>query len=172
MRSEFKEMKPKVYVETSVISYLAARPSRDLVVAARQAITRDWWENQRRRFELRISTLVEEEISDGDALAAARRLSWVSDIPSLSITDEANLIARLLISKGAVPAGCEEDALHIGIAASQGAEYLLTWNFRHMNNAETKDAIASIIRLNGYECPRLCSPEELGGKNDVSRPDC
>lgn len=167
-----ESMKPVLYIESSVVSYLAARRSADLIVAARQSITHDWWENQRHRFELRISTLVEEEISEGDRMAAERRLSWVSEIPSLSITDEAKAIARLLISRGSVPVGSEEDALHIGIAASQGAEYLLTWNFRHINNAETKDAIVSIIRENGYECPRLCSPEELGGMNDVTRPDC
>ena len=165
-------MKPMVYVETSVISYLAARPSRDVIIAGRQAETHEWWENRRHRFELRISTLVEEEISAGDTAAAQRRLSWVAEIPSLAITDEAKVIARLLISKGTVPAGSEEDALHISIAASQGAEYLLTWNFRHINNAETKDAIVDIIRTSGYECPRLCSPEELGGKHDASRSDC
>lgn len=165
-------MKPMVYIESSVISYLAARPSRDIIVAARQSISHDWWENQRHRFDLRISTLVEEEISEGDTTAAQRRLSWVSEIPSLAISDQAKAIARLLIAQGTVPAGSEEDALHIGIAASQGAEYLLTWNFRHINNAETKDAIVGIIRTSGYECPRLCSPEELGGKHDASRSDC
>ena len=145
-------MKPTVYLESSVISYLASRPNRDIVIAGRQAITHDWWENHRHRFELRISILVEEEIGRGDPSAAQLRLERVADISSLSISDEANRIANLLLANGAVPEGSEEDALHIGIASAQGADYLLTWNFKHINSAETKAAITqqfSFWRLSG-----------------------
>lgn len=154
-------MKPTVYIESSVISYLASRPSRDIIVAGRQAITLDWWESQRHRFELRISILVEEEIGKGDAEAAAKRLALVAGIPSLASSDEAVRVAERLLERGAVPAGSEEDALHIGIAAAQGADFLLTWNFKHINNAETKSAIVAVIASFGYVCPQLCSPEEL-----------
>jgi hypothetical protein len=156
-------MKPIVYIESSVISYLTSRPNRDVVISGRQAITFDWWENHRNRFELRISILVEEEISRGDPKAAQVRLETVADIPSLSISDEAVRIADLLLGKGCVPVGSEEDALHIGIAAAQGADFLLTWNFKHINNAETKSAITRLVESCGYACPQLCSPEELGG---------
>lgn len=156
-------MKPTAYLESSVISYLTSRPNRDVIITARQAITLDWWENQRQRFELRISILVEEEISRGDPKAAQLRLETVADIPSLTISDEATRIAELLLAKGAVPIGSEEDALHIGIAAAQGADFLLTWNFKHINNAETKDAIIKLVESSGYKCPQMCSPEELGG---------
>lgn len=156
-------MKPTVYIESSVISYLASRPSRDIIIAGRQALTLDWWERQRHRFELRISILVEEEIGKGDARAAAKRLALVADIPSLTSSDEAVRIAESLLATGAVPIGNEEDALHIGIAAAQGAEYLLTWNFKHINNAETKSAIAEVVESFDCACPQLCSPEELGG---------
>ena len=159
-------MKPIVYVESSVISYLTSRPNRDVVIAGRQATTLDWWENHRQRFELRISILVEEEISRGDPKAAQLRLECVADIPSLVISDEATKIADLLLTKGAVPIGSEEDALHIGIAAAQGSDYLLTWNFKHINNAETKAAITRLVESCGYACPQLCSPEELGGISD------
>lgn len=159
-------MKSTVYIESSVISYLTSRPNRDIVIAGRQAITIDWWENHRNRFELRISILVEEEISRGDSSAAQLRLDKVAEIPSLSISDEASRIADLLLANGAVPEGSEEDALHIGIAAAQGADFLLTWNFKHINNAETKVAIIRLVESCGYVCPQLCSPEELGGMSD------
>lgn len=156
-------MNPIVYIESSVISYLASRPSRDIIIAGRQAISLDWWENHRQRFELRISVLVEEEISKGDLLAAERRMALIEHIPSLSISEEAAELAKLLLSRGAVPLGSEEDALHIGIASAQGADYLLTWNFKHINNAEKKMAISKVVESLGFVCPQLCSPEELGG---------
>ena len=89
LTSKHKTVKPTVYIESSVISYLASRPNRDIVVAGRQAISHDWWTNHRHRFDLRISILVEQEISRGDATAAAQRLEWIAEIPSLSISDEA-----------------------------------------------------------------------------------
>ena len=159
-------MKPTVYIESSVISYLASRPSRDVVIAGRQAISHEWWENHRQRFELRVSALVEEEISRGDSVAAGRRIAWIEDIPSLAVSDEAMALAELLVTQGAVPKGSEEDALHIGIAAAQGADYLLTWNFRHINNAEMKSVITKVVESQGLVCPQLCSPEELGGNVD------
>lgn len=159
-------MKRSVYIESSVISYLAAHPSRDVVIAGRQATTHDWWISHRQRFELRISALVEEEIGRGDEDAAARRLAFMSGIPSLAISDLAIELSELLLKEGAVPKGSENDALHIGIAAAQGADFLLTWNFRHINNAETKAVIARLIESRGLVCPQLCSPEELGGTNN------
>jgi hypothetical protein len=159
-------VKPTVYIESSVISYLASRPSRDVVIAGRQAISHEWWENHRQRFEIRVSALVEEEISRGDTVAAGRRIAWIEDIPSLAISDEAMALAELLVAQGAVPKGSEEDALHIGIAAAQGVDYLLTWNFKHINNAEMKSAITKVVESQGLVCPQLCSPEELGGNFD------
>ncbi len=159
-------MQYTVYIESSVISYLTSRPSRDIVIAGRQAITLDWWENHRQRFDLRISVLVEEEISQGDVNAANLRLDKVSEIPSLLISDEATKIAELLLLNGAVPKGSEEDALHIAIASAQGTDYLLTWNFKHINNAETRTAIIELVESCGYICPQLCSPEELGGTSN------
>jgi hypothetical protein len=159
-------MNPIVYIESSVISYLTSRPSRDIVIASRQTISHDWWKNHRQRFELRVSALVEEEISQGDALVAERRIALIEEIPSLAISDDATKLAELLLQKGAIPIGSEEDALHIGIAAAQGADYLLTWNFKHINNAEMKSAIAIIVESCGFVCPQLCSPEELGGTSN------
>ena len=152
---------PIVYIESSVISYLISRPSRDVVIAGRQAISHDWWENHRQRFELRVSALVEEEIARGDSLAAERRISLIEGIPNLAISDKATELAELLLTQGAVPKGSEEDALHIAIAAAQSADYLLTWNFKHINNAEMKSAIVKVVESYGLVCPQFCSPEEL-----------
>jgi hypothetical protein len=160
-------VKPSVYIETTIISYLAAHPSRDVVVAGRQTITHDWWANHRHRFELRISALVEEEMNRGDTEAAARRRNLIAGIPSLSVSDRAIEVGELLLSEEAIPSGSESDALHIGIAAAQGADFLLTWNFRHINNAERKASIAEVVESHGLVCPQICSPEELGGfEND------
>ena len=155
-------MVPTVYIESSIISYLVARPSRDVVIAARQAITIEWWSNRRQNFEVLISALVEEEISSGDNEAAALRLKAVEGIASFSVTEQAQALAEHLIKRGAVPPQSVEDALHIAIAAAQGADYLLTWNFKHINNAQTKARIAAAVEEYGYVCPVLCSPEELG----------
>jgi len=151
----------KVYVESSVISYITARPSRDLVVSARQAITNEWWEQKRKKYDVYISELVIEEIASGDKEAAQKRLDAVKAIPNLEITETAKELASLLISSGAVPDNSPEDALHIGLAAAQGVEYLLTWNFKHINNATKRADITQLIESQGFLSPVLCSPEEL-----------
>jgi hypothetical protein len=155
-------MVESVYIESSVISYLVARPSRDVVIAARQAITETWWLERRTDFNLYISALVLNEIGQGDTEAAERRLKAVEGIPLLATSAEAQKLAEDLVTQGAVPVNNEEDALHIGLAAAAGMDFLLTWNFKHINNAYTKAAITAVVESNGFVCPMLCSPEELG----------
>lgn len=155
-------MVASVYVESSVISYLTSRPSRDLVTAARQAITAEWWDKRRGDFEVLISALVEDEISRGDPTAANSRLDSVKGIASLDISEQALALGEKRVSSKAVPKNSAIDTLHIGIAAINGVDYLLTWNFKHINNAETKAAINTAIEHAGLICPVLCSPEELG----------
>ena len=157
-------MAQSVYIESSVISYLVARPSRDVVVAAHQAITEAWWQSQRAEFDLFVSSLVIQEISRGDASASEKRLQAVENIPLLATSPEAQRLAEDLLAKGAVPANSEEDALHIAIAAAGGIEFLLTWNFKHINNAQTKAVITTVVESHGFACPILCSPEELGAE--------
>ena len=149
-------------IESSVISYLTTRASRDLVLAARQTIAQEWWECHRSLFDVYISALVEEEIASGDPFAAQRRLEAVTTISSLDISTEAQQLAECLISSKAIPENSPEDALHIGIAAANGIDFLLTWNFKHINNAQTKAIIEEIIEQHDLVCPILCSPEELG----------
>jgi predicted nucleic acid-binding protein len=156
-------MPPTVYVETSVISYYAARPSRDIVTTARQTLTQEWWEDARDKFDLYVSVLVVEESKSGGAEAAQRRLSAMSRLPILEINDTAERLARRFLEEGAIPQSSPEDALHIALATVHGMDFLLTWNFRHINNAEMKTRIRTIIEAAGFESPVICSPEELGG---------
>lgn len=153
-------MKPKIYIETSIVSYYTNRPSRDIVTAARQQITREWWESSFQHFERYISVLVLEESGCGDPTEAEKRLETLKGIPILGISDEAKVLADALVA-GPIPGNYAEDALHIALAAVNGMDFLLTWNFHHINNAMMKNQISKIVEKQGYECPVICSPEEL-----------
>ena len=155
-----------VYVETSILSYLTARPSRDLLAAAHQQVTREWWEGPRARFEVFISPLVEQEAQRGDPAAAQRRGEALRGLTVLEIVEEAYDLAAALLSDGALPPSAEDDATHIALAAVHGIDYLLTWNCRHIDNAETKPVVRSICATRGYTCPEVCTPEELMGEED------
>lgn len=154
-------MKKSVYIETSVASYLTARPSRDVRAAAWQQITSQWWEDVRSDFELFTSELVIVEASAGNPEAAARRLEALQGIAELAIDEEVRELTGQLISKGGFPSGAEADALHVAVAAVHRIDYLLTWNFRHIDNAAKKPIIRSICDAAGYSCPEICTPLEL-----------
>lgn len=157
-------MKPKLYLETTIPSYLAGRPSRDLLVAAHQQITRDWWEWRRAEFDLYASELVVLEARAGDAQLANRRVELLVDIPVLSVNDEIMELAEELIIQGTIPRKAAGDAAHIAIASVHGCEYLLTWNCRHIANAELRPAIRRVVEAHEYGAPTLCTPEELMGE--------
>lgn len=150
-----------VYIETSIVSYLTARPSNNLMAAAWQRATLDWWDTQRSRFDLYISNVVLEEAGKGDVHAAARRLDALAGIPRLAMTDGVVLLSKALIRAGAVPGKAVDDALHIAVSAAHGIDYLLTWNCRHIDNAEAKPVIRSVCAANGQTCPEICTPQEL-----------
>lgn len=157
--------KKAVYLETSVISYLANRPSRDLIVAAHQAVTREWWERRRADFTLYISAPVLDEASAGDPEAAAKRLAVLDDIEVLDVTDEAIDFAARLIQEGAIPKHSATDALHVALACVNGIHYLLTWNCKHIANAERFEAIQAVCVQSGYKPPIICTPDELTGEH-------
>jgi len=154
-------MKPRVYLETTIPSYLTAWPSRDLVRAAHQQITRDWWDRRRAEFELYISQVVLRECQAGDATAAAERLKILQDLPLLEQTEEATRLAQALVDRVPLPERAAVDALHVAIATVHGVDYLLTWNCTHIANATLRDPIESVCRENGYEPPAICTPDEL-----------
>lgn len=154
-------MKPRVYIETTIPSYLTAWQSPQLVMAANQQVTREWWDNRREEFDLYCSELVVEEASAGDPDAAARRLAAIQDIPLLSGGDVADELARALLKEVPLPAKAAADALHIAIAATNGIDYLLTWNCTHIANAEFRDRMVAICQSFGLHCPTICTPQEL-----------
>ncbi len=154
-------MKPKIYLETSIISYLTAQPSRDIVTAARQQITREWWQRRRETFDLYVSEFVIGEARLGDTRAADLRLQALEGIALIQLTEDAALLAEELVAKGPLPEKAALDALHIAAAVSAGVDYLLTWNFKHLANATMRSKIESLCRLRGYEPCIICTPEEL-----------
>ena len=154
-------MKPTAYIETSVVSYLTARPSRDVVIAAYQEITREWWRDAQARFDLVASELVITESGAGDADAAGARLKALESVALLDVDERSEELTRLLLDNGAVPRVAAADAAHIAIAVTNGVDYLVTWNFRHIANAAMRSRIERVCREAGYEPPTICTPNEL-----------
>lgn len=154
-------MKPMVYIETSVISYLTAWPSRDVVTAARQTWTRDWWNIAADHWTLAVSELVVEEAARGDESAAARRLEVLRGLDIVPVSLEAQTLARRLIEAGALPPTEAEDALHIALATECGARYLVSWNFAHLVGPDAKVRILDAVRSCGKVPALLTTPEEL-----------
>ena len=154
-------MSKRVYIETTIPSYLAAWPSRDLVQAARQQITHEWWSNERQDFELCISQTVLDEVAAGDAAAANRRLSFLQNLPLLDLTDAVSAVAKAIMGSGLLPQKAARDAIHIAVSSVHHVELLLTWNCQHIANAAIMKELGEIVAQCGFEMPILCTPEEL-----------
>jgi hypothetical protein len=154
-------MKPKVYIETTIPSYLAARPTRDLIVAAHQEITRQWWLEHRSRFDLFISRLVIDEAGSGDREAAKERLRLLRGIAELDVSEEATSLAALLIARAAIPPKAATDAAHVAVAAVHAMDFLMTWNCVHLANAMMISRISQVCDATGHKCPVICTPEGL-----------
>jgi len=154
-------MKQKLYLETTIPSYLTSRPSRDLVIAGHQQVTKDWWEKRSDAFEIYISQLVIDEASAGDPDAARQRMLVIRDLAILDITPEVGHLAAALLASRVIPRKAATDAAHIAIAAVHGIDFLLTWNCVHIANAVIAKDIAKICRRYDWESPVICTPEEL-----------
>jgi hypothetical protein len=152
--------KPRVYLETTIVSYLTASASPDDIKAGHQRVTREWW-NRRSRFELFVSETVLTEVERGDPSASARRLAALEGIPVLTVTAEADDLATKLVAAHAMPPEAAVDAMHVAVAVINGIDYVLTWNCAHIANAAMRGRIERTIREAGYEAPVLCTPEEL-----------
>ena len=158
--------KPSVYVETSIVSYLTARPSRDLIIAAQQAMTREWWRGAPERFVLVASELVLTEASEGDAEAARARLVALEAVTRLDTTEAAATLTRRLLDLGAFPREAASDAAHVSVAATNRVDYLLSWNLRHIASAAARARIERACRTAGYEPPIIGTPNELMEEHD------
>ena len=157
-------MVKRVYIETTIPSYLAAWPSRDIVQAARQQITHEWWNDKRQDFGLCISQIVLDEAAAGDTGAASRRLAFLQGLPLLDLTTAVNDVAKAIMASGLHPPKAARDALHIATASVHRVEFLLTWNCQHIANAAIMRELGEIVAQCGHEIPVLCTPEELLGE--------
>jgi predicted nucleic acid-binding protein len=158
-------MKPRLYIETSVISYYTARPSRDLIVAGHQQITQQWWLQQLARYEPYISEVVQEEISRGDPPAVALRLRAVRGFARLLVTPDVTRLARKYYDALDLPDKARLDALHLALAVQHGMDYLVSWNFTHIVGARPRGVIQKINYRLRLETPIICTPEELIEEN-------
>jgi predicted nucleic acid-binding protein len=154
-------VKPRLYLETSVISYLVGRLSRDVVVVGNQELTREWWGNRRNEYDLFISEIVIAEIAIGDADLARQRLALAGNVKLVSVTEEAERLAPLLLRAAGLAPNAQTDSLHMAVAAVHGMDYLLSWNCSHIANATIRRAIEKQCRESGYEPPVICTPQEL-----------
>ena len=153
-------MKPRVYIETTIPSYLTARGTNDLLRTACQQVTRDWWDI-RDRFDLFVSPAVLNECRDGDPTAAAARIEALRDLVELEVTVEAVSLARDLIARLQLPPRAEVDALRVAISAVHAMDFLLTWNCTHMANAALFGRIDAVCGAFGRTAPFICTPPQL-----------
>jgi hypothetical protein len=154
-------MKPRVYLETTIPSYLTAWLSCDLVMAGHQQTTREWWDTRREGFELFVSQFVIDEAGAGDPAAARRRLEMLVNVPLLDPGANVHTLADELMKRVPLPPKVAADSLHIAIATTHGMDYLLTWNCTRIANAALRPSLETVCRENGYEPPVICTPEEL-----------
>ena len=152
-----------VYLETTFISYLVARPSRDVIVAGHQQTTQDWWENRRNEFECSVSQVVIDEASVGDPAEIQKRLALIGALRTLAVSDEANALTKAIMAAGILPPHVIRDAAHVAVAAVHAIDYLLTWNCKHLANAQIARRIAVVCEKLGYRKPIICTPDELMG---------
>jgi len=150
-----------VYIETTILSYLVANPARDIVIAGHQQTTREWWSLRRMSFECFISQVVLDEISAGDPVEIQKRLAIAGTLDSLAVTNAAEGLTQSIIKSRVLPPKAVRDAAHIAVATVHNVQYLLTWNCKHLANAQIAKRIAMICNSAGYEMPTICTPEEL-----------
>ena len=150
-------------METTFLSYLVARPSRDLIVAGHQQVTQEWWANRRSAFECLVSQVVIDEVSVGDPAEVPKRLAIIGGLPALEVTADATALAQAIMAAGILPPPAVRDAAHVAVAAVHAVDYLLTWNCRHLANAQLTRRIALVCERLGHRMPAICTPEELMG---------
>lgn len=154
-------MKARLYLETTIVSYLVARPSGNVTLAGHQAVTRAWWRRRRKDFEIFISDTVISEASAGELAMAKRRVALLNPFGVLATNEEVDDLAEALIHGGPLPVKAERDATHIALSAVHGMHFLLTWNCKHIANARMLGKIAEICSDHGFACPVICTPDEL-----------
>jgi predicted nucleic acid-binding protein len=156
-----KTLKQSIYVESSVISYLTAKENRDLVIAARQKMTKNWWKGTANSGELFISTYVIDEISQGDSSASEIRLNTVKNCNLLPASDEISFLAKEYFRRMQIPDHAMYDSIHLACAVLNGIDIIVSWNFKHIANPTIRHILRTINDKLGYETPEITTPEEL-----------
>ena len=151
----------RIFVETTIPSYLVARPARDVVQMARQHITREWWEHGRVGHELFTSQIVLDEASAGDPALARARLELLAPLALLEISEPVLVFARQIIDAGILPPGADRDAAHVATATVHRLDALLSLNFRHLVNVSIQSRLRRLALRAAYDLPAICTPEEL-----------
>ncbi len=157
-------MSETVYIETSILGYLTARSTKNLVLAANIEVTKDWWQLRRSTFNLYISQVVLDEVAQGDAEIAAQRLEVLQDVPLLEVTETVENLAAQFILRSNLPPKASDDAIHIALATVNRLDYLLTWNCKHIANAQIQKKLREICSSFGHTLPIICTPYELMGE--------
>lgn len=157
------EKKPTIYLETTIPSFLTARPSSNLVVAGKQEVTRQWWERRKEKYQLFLSQYVLDEASSGNTDASKKRMEVLEGIDLLSVDEEVIRLAKVILSTGIIPMKASTDAGHIAVATRHGIDFIITWNCTHIANAEILSRINYIVSKEGYFLPIICTPDELFG---------
>lgn len=160
------DVKPTVYIETTIPSFLTAWPSDNLITAGKQAVTRQWWERRKEKYELYISQFVLDEAGRGDKNAAQRRIEALESVDLLEVDDEVISLAEKIVDTRLIPPKAHTDAAHIAIASRHGIDFLLTWNCTHIANAEIMSSINYVVSEGGFYLPTICTPDELFGGED------
>ncbi len=158
-------MKPTIYIESTIPSYLAARTPQLITSLTKQIVTKEWWEDQRHDFRLFVSSYVIEEVSSGNPGASRKRLDFLSGIEILAIDETVISLTNSLMNEGLFPSEYATDAAHVAIASRYGIEFLLTWNCRHLANPFQHAKISKVIEDRGYRMPLVCTPMHFSGGN-------
>jgi hypothetical protein len=151
----------RIYIESTIPSYVVARPARDLLQAARQQLTRDWWDLKRQAHELFTSQVVLDEIAAGEAAMASQRLALLDGLPMVRATEDAEALTQRILDSGVLPTSADRDAAHIALATVYELDILLSWNCRHIANAFLQARLRRLADAAGYTLPVICTPEEL-----------
>jgi PIN domain len=155
-------MKPQVYIETSVVSYLVGwLNQQSILVAHNQEFTRRWWSSRRHEYELFSSAVAVNEARKGEEPLATERLHFLAETTLLGVTDQATSLANELVRRTRIPQKADADALHMAVATVHGMDYLISWNCRHIVNANILPQVYAVCRAAGYEPPLICTPREL-----------
>ncbi len=154
----------RIYIESTIPSYVVARPARDLLQAARQQTSKDWWELKRQQHELFTSEIVLAEIGEGEAAMARQRLEVMDGIKILRLTDDTEALTRRILESGLLPPDADRDAAHIALATIYEMDILLSWNCRHIANASIQARLRRLAGEMGLPLPVLCTPDEMTGE--------